>query len=219
MMNEEQRTPGSDDEQHGSEVPAAGSEAHASGPAGQNGEGSRSDASAGPEQPDLTVDDILGAEQNADAAGADAAADAADGGAENPYLEDLRRLSAEYANYRKRTEANAELEKQRALAAAVTPLLSVLDDLDRAEQHGDLVEGTAFATIGQKLRVTLERFGLSSFGVKGEPFDPQLHEAIAQVPVPGTEQDTVLDVIERGYRLGDVELRPAKVAVAVGADG
>ncbi len=201
MMNEEQRTPGSDDEQHGSEVPAAGSEATASGPE---------------PQPDLTVDDILGAAQNADAAEADAEG-ATD--AENPYLEDLRRLSAEYANYRKRTEANAALEKQRAIAAAVTPLLSVLDDLDRAEQHGDLVEGTAFATIGQKLRGALERFGLESFGEKGEPFDPQVHEAIAQVPVPGTEQHTVLDVIERGYRLGDVELRPAKVAVAVGADG
>lgn len=225
MMNEEQRTPGSDDEQHGSEVPAAGSDANASGPAGQADEAARAAASSGPlgssaEQQDLTVDDILGAEQNADAAGADDAAGTEDAAeAENPYLEDLRRLSAEYANYRKRTEANAAIEKQRAIAAAVTPLLSVLDDLDRAAQHGDLVEGTAFATIGQKLRTTLERFGLTSFGEKGDPFDPQLHEAIAQVPVPGTEHDTVLDVIERGYRLGDVELRPAKVAVAVGADG
>ncbi|GAA1602155.1 nucleotide exchange factor GrpE [Leucobacter chromiireducens] len=201
MTNKEQHTPGSDDEFTGSEVPAAGSEANASGPE--------------PQQEDLTVDDILNAEQSDAAAGADAEA----GEAENPYLEDLRRLTAEYANYRKRTEANAVLEKQRAIAAAVTPLLSVLDDLDRAEQHGDLTEGSAFATIGQKLRSTLERFGLSSFGEKGEPFDPQVHEAIAQVPVPGTEQDTVLDVIERGYRLGDVELRPAKVAVAVGADG
>ena len=104
MMNEEQRTPGSGDEQHGSEVPAAESGATAPGSAGSSAE-----------QPDLTVDDILGAEQNADAAGADEAADA-----ENPYLEDLRRLSAEYANYRKRTEANAVIEKQRALASVVT---------------------------------------------------------------------------------------------------
>ena len=95
----------------------------------------------------------------------------------------------------------------------------MLDDLDRAEQHGDLEEGSAFATIAQKLRGTLERMGLESYGAKDDPFDPQLHEAIAQVPVPGTEQPIVLDVIERGYRLGDVELRPAKVAVAVGADG
>ncbi|WP_017792967.1 nucleotide exchange factor GrpE [Leucobacter salsicius] len=205
MTNKEQHVPGASDdnvegEQLGSEVPAAGPEANASGPAPQEG--------------DLTVEDILGAEQNAEAAEGDQSAEA-----DNPYLEDLRRLSAEYANYRKRTEANVVIDKQRAVAAAVSPLLSVLDDLDRAEQHGDLVEGSAFAAIAQKLRNSLEKLGLESHGVKGEPFDPQRHEAIAQVPVPGTEVHTVLDVIERGYRIGDVELRPAKVAVAVGADG
>lgn len=155
---------------------------------------------------------------NAAAGEAEADVDPLDDAA-NPYLEDLRRLSAEYANYRKRTEANAELEKQRAKASAVTPLLSVLDDLDRAEAHGDLEEGSAFATIAQKIRGSLERMGLVGFGEKGEAFDPQLHEAIAQLPVPGTEQQTVLDVVERGYRLGEVELRPAKVAVAVPTDG
>ncbi|PRI11242.1 nucleotide exchange factor GrpE [Leucobacter massiliensis] len=212
MANEEQRMPG--DDPNAGEVPAD----RTSGP-------ESADSGPEPQEEELTVEDILGAEQDADAKDADAKdADAASGAspaeeAENPYLEDLRRLTAEYANYRKRTEANAELEKQRAVAAAVTPLLAVLDDLDRAEQHGDLVEGSAFATIAQKLRGTMERFGVVAFGEKGEPFDPQLHEAIAQVPVPGTEQHTVLDVIERGYRIGDVELRPAKVAVAVGADG
>lgn len=208
MAEQEQHIPGDEPR----DVPAAGSEADASGPqaspAEQQGE-------------ELTVDDILGAEQTAEAADAEAqaAAEAALSDEEKSYLEDLRRLTAEYANYRKRTEANAVLEKQRAVAAAVTPLLSVLDDIDRAEQHGDLVEGSAFTSIAQKLRGTVERMGLESYGEKGEAFDPQLHEAIAQVPVPGTEEHVVLDVIERGYRIGDVELRPAKVAVAVGADG
>lgn len=211
MTSKEQHVPGSGDEndrgeQLGSDVPAAGSEANASGPA--------------PQEDELTVDDILGAEQNADAAdGGEPAAGEQPNDADNPYLDDLRRLSAEYANYRKRTEANVVIDKQRAVAASVSPLLSVLDDLDRAEQHGDLVEGSAFATIAQKLRSALEKLGLESYGEKGEPFDPQHHEAIAQVPVPGTEEHTVLDVIERGYRIGEVELRPAKVAVAVGADG
>ena len=202
MTNKEQ-LPG---DEFGDEVPGSGpgSEANASGPQPQNGD-SQND--------ELTVDDILGAEQTEDAVAADAE------GAENPHLDDLRRLTAEYANYRKRTEANAAIEKQRAIAAAILPLLPVLDDLDRAEKHGDLEEGTAFATIAQKLRGVMDRLGLESYGEKDEPFDPQLHEAIAQVPVPGTEQPTVLDVIERGYRIGDVELRPAKVAVAVGADG
>lgn len=167
---------------------------------------------------DLTVEDILSAEQDPAAAG-DPESGAVQAEAADPYLEDLRRITAEYANYRKRTEANAVVEKQRATAAAVGALLTVLDDLDRAEQHGDLEEGSAFATIAQKIRGVLERMGLESFGEKGEVFDPQVHEAIARVPVPGTEQATVLDVIERGYRIGDVELRPAKVAVAVGEDG
>jgi molecular chaperone GrpE len=196
----------------GDETPAdaqsAGPEANASGPAGQSGE----------QGEELTVEDILGTEQHEAAANADAGSSSEDE-TENPYLEDLRRITAEYANYRKRTEANAELEKQRAKAAALSPMLSVLDDLDRAEAHGDLEEGSAFATIAQKVRGTFERMGLEGFGEKGEPFDPQLHEAIAQVPVPGTEESTVLDVVERGYRIGDVELRPAKVAVAVAADG
>ena len=203
MANEEQRTPGEDP--NADEVPAQEPESQ--------------DSGSSP-QPDLTVDDILGAEQSDAAADADAANEAVAGNeADNPYLDDLRRLTAEYANYRKRTESNAAVEKQRAIAAAVSPMLTVLDDLDRAEKHGDLAEGTAFATIAQKIRGTFERIGVQSFCETGEVFDPQIHEAIAQVPVPGTEQHTVLDVIERGYRIGEVELRPAKVAVAVGADG
>lgn len=207
MANEE-RLPG---DEHGDGVPSSGREPE------ENTSGSQ------PHDEELTVDDILNAEQSPEAANGDAKrgpVDGTEGEAEkDPHLDDLRRLTAEYANYRKRTEANAALEKQRATAAAILPLLPVLDDLDRAEQHGDLEEGSAFATIAQKLRGVTERMGLEGFGEKGEAFDPQLHEAIAQVPVPGTEEPVVLDVIERGYRIGDVELRPAKVAVAVGADG
>lgn len=239
MTQHEDPTPdGVEDPRGAGEGPAAdaaGPRPHSEGPDGAaNAEGA---VNAEPAQnrgtaenaEELTVEDILNAEQSAEASSADASAEApgsgatndgaADAGEESPYLEDLRRITAEYANYRKRTEANALLEKQRAIAAAVAPLLGVLDDLDRAEAHDDLVEGTAFHTIAQKIRGTLERLGLESFGEKGEAFDPSVHEAIAQVPVPGTEEHTVLDVIERGYRIGDVELRPAKVAVAVGADG
>ena len=232
MADQEQRTPGEEPNRDGVPAEPARDESRSdssTGPAGSPVEGPEANASGpapqeGGSDEGLTVDDILNSEQSAEAAGADTGStggesETAGGGEENPYLEDLRRLTAEYANYRKRTEANAELEKQRAIAAAVTPLLSVLDDIDRAEQHGDLTEGSAFSTIAQKLRGTVEKLGVVSFGEKGEAFDPQLHEAIAQVPVPGTEQHTVLDVIERGYRVGDVELRPAKVAVAVGADG
>lgn len=199
-------------------------------PAGDGSEGETSDPAAGGAEDagdvedvedveGLTVDDILASEQTEEASEADGEAEATGAGDPDSHLDDLRRLTAEYANYRKRTEANAVLDKQRATAAAVSGLLSVLDDLDLAEEHGDLVEGSAFATIAQKIRGALERMGLESYGEKGEEFDPQMHEAVAQVPVPGTETPQVLDVIQRGYRIGDVELRPAKVAVAVGADG
>lgn len=200
MSAEEQRQPGDD----AAEVPA-GPE-YTSGPVPHSGD-------------ELTVEDILAAEQTDDAAGAGAEATGTGEPEATDYLEDLRRVTAEFANYRKRVEANAEVERRRTVGSVVSAMLGVLDDLDRAEQHGDLEEGTAFATIAHKVRTALERFGLESFGAAGEPFDPQVHEAIAQVPTPGTESPVVLDVIERGYRIGDVELRPAKVAVAVGADG
>lgn len=129
-------------------------------------------------------------------------------------LADLQRVTAEYANYRKRTEANREIERERAIGEAVKGLIPVLDDLERAEKHGDLPEGSAFATIAAKLRVSVERLGLIPYGEKGDPFDPQIHEAIFQQPTPGVTADTVADVVETGYRLGSTTVRVAKVVVA-----
>jgi molecular chaperone GrpE len=132
-------------------------------------------------------------------------------------LADLQRVTAEYANYRKRTEANREVERERAVSEAVKGLIPVLDDLERAEKHGDLPEGSAFATIATKLRTNVERLGLTAYGEKGEPFDPQIHEAIFQQPTPGVTADTVAEVVETGYRLGSTTVRVAKVVVAVPA--
>jgi molecular chaperone GrpE len=163
---------------------------------------------------DLTVDDILGASQNADAA----AEDAVLADLESQLLNDLKRLQAEYANYRRRTEEQRELEIERATGAVAKGLLPVLDDLDRAEKHGDLEEGSPFSAIAEKLRGIAEKMGLTTYGEAGEVFDPQQHEAIFQAPTPGVETPTVLEVVETGYRLGSVELRPAKVVVAVPVD-
>jgi molecular chaperone GrpE len=132
-------------------------------------------------------------------------------------LADLQRVTAEYANYRKRTEANREVERERAVGDAVKGLIPVLDDLARAEKHGDLEEGSAFATIAAKLRTTVERLGLTPYGEPGEPFDPQIHEAIFQQPSPDVTSDTVADVVETGYRLGSTTVRVAKVVVSVPA--
>jgi molecular chaperone GrpE len=133
-------------------------------------------------------------------------------------LADLQRVTAEYANYRKRTEANREAERERTVGDVIKGLLPVLDDLDRAEKHGDLAEGP-FVTIAQKLRSSVERLGLKPFGAVGEVFDPQLHEAIFQQPTPDATGETVADVVETGYYLGGTLLRAAKVVVAVPQNG
>lgn len=205
------------------EVPE-GSDAQASGPVPQNQDSREAKAAEGSDETPvdaaaeteegLTVEDILGAAQTADAA----AGDAAIADAENALLTDLKRLQAEYANYRRRTEEQRQIEIERAKGEAAKGLIPVLDDLARAEQHGDLVEGSPFAVIAEKVRAVVERFGVVAYGEKGEEFDPQRHEAIFQQPTPGTSKTTVLEVVEVGYRLGEVELRPAKVVVAVPAE-
>ena len=129
-------------------------------------------------------------------------------------LADLQRLQAEYVNYRNRVERDREASKQAAVADMAKSLLPILDDLDRAEAHGDL-EGGPMALIAQKFRTTVEKLGVTRIGVKDEPFDHNLHEAIVQIPTPGVESMTVADVVEVGYQLGSRLLRPAKVAVAV----
>ena len=166
-----------------------------------------------------TVDDILGAAQNPEAAAEDTAwPEERVEALESTLLLDLKRLQAEYANYRRRTEDQREREIERAKGEAVKGLLPVLDDLDRAEKHGDLEAGTPFSAIAEKVRGVAEKLGVTSYGTAGEAFDPQQHEAIFQAPTPGVTVPTILEVVETGYRLGSVELRPAKVVVAVPAE-
>lgn len=130
-------------------------------------------------------------------------------------LADLQRLTAEYANYRKRTEANREVERERATIEVAKVLLPVLDDLDRAAKHGDLEGEGAFPTIATKLRSAAEKLGLKAFGSVGEPFDHNIHEAIFQQPSPDVQVETVADVVETGYTLGSTLVRAAKVVVSV----
>lgn len=190
-------------------------EAQAFGSDPQEGRNDAGDEGVSAEENDeLTVDDILGAEQSAEAA----AEDAVLADLESQLLNDLKRLQAEYANYRRRTEEQREIEIERAKGAVAKGLLPVLDDLDRAEKHGDLEDGTPFSAIAEKLRTLAERMGIVTYGAAGEVFDPQQHEAIFQAPTPGTTEPTILEVVEVGYRLGSVELRPAKVVVAVPAE-
>ncbi|WP_258370723.1 MULTISPECIES: nucleotide exchange factor GrpE [unclassified Curtobacterium] len=129
---------------------------------------------------------------------------------------DMLRAQAELVNFRKRVERDREANREVAIAEVVRALLPALDDLTRAEAHGDLAEGP-MQVIGQKIRGGFEKFKLVQIGEKGEAFDPNIHEAIVQLPTPGATGQTVADVVEPGYKLGERVLRAAKVAVAVPA--
>ncbi|MFF0493790.1 nucleotide exchange factor GrpE [Nocardia sp. NPDC003482] len=123
---------------------------------------------------------------------------------------DLQRLTAEYANYRRRVERDRKAAVDAAKAAVVTELLGVLDDLDRARAHGDLEAGP-LKSVADKLSDALRKQGLEEFGVEGESFDPTLHEAVQH---EGEGHDPVIGVVMRkGYRFGDRVLRHALVGV------
>lgn len=126
---------------------------------------------------------------------------------------DLQRLTAEYANYRRRVERDRKTAIDTAKAAVVTELLGVLDDLDRARAHGDLESGP-LRSVADKLTDALRKQGLEEFGAEGEPFDPTLHEAVQH---EGSGHESVIGVVMRkGYRFGDRVLRHALVGVTDG---
>lgn len=131
------------------------------------------------------------------------------------YRERAARAEAELKNFRTRVERDRQANRETVIAEVIRALLPAIDDLDRAEAHGDLTEGSPLAIVASKLRTGFERYGLTRVGEKGEPFDPKLHEALVQLPTPEATSQTVADVIEVGYALGDRLIRPAKVAVSV----
>ena len=131
------------------------------------------------------------------------------------YRDRAARAEAELKNFRTRVERDRAANREVVIAEVLRNLLPAVDDLDRAEAHGDLVEGSPLALVAAKLRAGFEKYGLQKIGEKGETFDPKLHEAIAQVYSKEVSVNTVADVIEPGYALGERLLRPAKVAVSV----
>ncbi|MBW4715605.1 nucleotide exchange factor GrpE [Saccharothrix obliqua] len=124
---------------------------------------------------------------------------------------DLQRLTAEYANYRKRVERDRELVVATAKSQVAGELLGVLDDIERAAAHGDLTG--AFKAVSDKLVNALRGTGLEPFGHEGEEFDPSVHEAVQHNTSPDVSGPTVTAVLRRGYRFGERVLRPAMVAV------
>ncbi|QGF25151.1 nucleotide exchange factor GrpE [Raineyella fluvialis] len=128
--------------------------------------------------------------------------------------EDLQRLKAEYVNYKRRVDRDRDLARQGGIETVITDLLAVLDDLRSARAHEDLTGG--FKAVAEEIEKVANKHGLETYGAEGEPFDPQVHEALMHQPAPeGTEVDgpTVVAVLQPGYRIGERVLRPARVAV------
>ena len=125
---------------------------------------------------------------------------------------DLQRVQAEYTNYRRRVDRDRELVKENAIGSVIAALLPVIDDIDRAREHGEL-EG-AFRSVGEALEGALAKLGLEKFGVANEPFDPNLHEALSTDSREDITEPTVTALYQPGYRYAGRVLRPARVAVA-----
>src|SRR6185503_20923357 len=124
---------------------------------------------------------------------------------------DLQRLQAEYVNYKRRVDRDRDLVRQNATYGALSSLLPVLDDIDRARDHGELEGG--FKAVADSLERIVSGLGLTKFGAKGDEFDPNQHEALMHGHSPEVTTTTVDVVAHAGYRIGERVLRAAKVTV------
>ena len=130
---------------------------------------------------------------------------------------DLQRLQAEYANYRRRVDRDRAAVREQAVVGTLAGLIPVLDAIDKAREHGELSGG--FEKVAESLQAALSKLGLVAYGEKGDPFDPNIHEALTGFPSPEVTEDTCVEILFPGYKVGDRILRPAKVAVAKPATG
>jgi molecular chaperone GrpE len=125
---------------------------------------------------------------------------------------DLQRLQAEYVNYKRRVDRDRDLARKVTVESMVKDLLPVLDDIRSARDHDELTGG--FKAVADEIDRITVKHGLESFGEKGDPFDPHIHEALLHAHAEGIEGPTCVEILQPGYRIGDRILRPARVAVA-----
>jgi molecular chaperone GrpE len=139
------------------------------------------------------------------------------------YLELAQRTKADFENYRKRAAREAAAAQERGVAKLARELLPAVDNLDRAlaatqaagnGENGDGTLVSGIKLVHADVIAALARVGIERYSPEGEQFDPQQHEAVAQQPVDGAEPGTIVEVYQRGYRLGESVLRPARVVVA-----
>jgi molecular chaperone GrpE len=138
------------------------------------------------------------------------------------YLDLAKRTKADFENFRKRMNAEVLAASGRGKAEVLRGVLPVLDDLERALQaagldpEGDSDDGLAHGVllVFRSLRDTLGKHGIEAVDPTGEKFDPNLHEALSMQQVEGTESGVVIETMQKGYRLGEQLIRPARVVVA-----
>ena len=125
--------------------------------------------------------------------------------------EDLQRLQAEYSNYKKRVDRDRLLAGEIATAGALLELLPILDDLDRAGDHGELTGG--FKAVADQILNATKKLGLEKFGETPSTFDPNIHEALMHETSSEVKETTVTKILQFGYRYKERVLRPARVVV------
>jgi len=124
---------------------------------------------------------------------------------------DLQRLQAEYANYRKRVDRDRVSTTEFAFVAVVMEFLPVLDDLDRAAEHGELTGG--FKAVADRINAIVEKLGLTKFAESPVPFNPEIHEALMHETSKDVSEPTASKILQPGYKFKDRVIRPARVAV------
>ena len=125
---------------------------------------------------------------------------------------DLQRLQAEFVNYKRRVDRDRELVRENATYTALTPIIDVLDTIDRAREHGPLEGG--FKAVAEQLERVVSGVGLAKFGAVGDPFDPTIHEALSHIGEDPEVQVTTCKVVAKaGYKIGDRVVRAAQVLV------
>jgi len=127
--------------------------------------------------------------------------------------EDLQRLTAEYANYRKRVDRDRITDREASFALVMSELLPILDNIERAEEHGELTGG--FKAVSDQLLAVTTKLGLEKFADINVAFDPQVHEALMHETSPDVTETSVTKVLQAGYKFKERVIRPARVAVLI----
>ena len=124
---------------------------------------------------------------------------------------DLQRIQAEYSNYRKRVDRDRITANEITTAIVLSEFLPVLDDISRAEEHGELTGG--FKAVADQLQAITTKLGLTKFSDVDVPFDPNIHEALMHATSPDVTETSVTQILQPGFKFKDRVIRPARVAV------